>query len=158
MNASIIRLCCSSSLISGVQSVSASKRSLVKIISMLATSNSDRRAVLRKFAKSAFEALPEPSAILLVMLRVAARSCSAKRYFREASSCSERENSLPVTAAARCQISRSSKRNCFSFNPFNRALLLQAPCSSLPAARLARRHAAALGRLPRGQQDLKRHS
>src|SRR5438876_6012518 len=47
--------------------------------SMLATSKTERRDMFRKLAKSAFETLPDPSAILLVMLKVAPRNCSANR-------------------------------------------------------------------------------
>ena len=44
--------------------------------------NVDRRAVFRKFAKSLLERLPEPSAMLLAILKTAPRSCSANRYKR----------------------------------------------------------------------------
>ena len=47
------------------------------MISMLATSNPERRAVFKKFAKAVSEALPDPSAMLFVMLSTAARNCSA---------------------------------------------------------------------------------
>jgi len=46
---------------------------------MFATSKIERLEKLRKFANSFEEWLPEPSAILLVILKAAARNCSAKR-------------------------------------------------------------------------------
>jgi len=44
------------------------------------TSYTDRRTISRNWANSASEVLPDPSAMLWVTLRVAARGCSAKRY------------------------------------------------------------------------------
>src|SRR6266404_3497611 len=80
---------------------------LLKRNRIFATSNVERRAVFRKFAKSIFETLPEPSAMLFVMLRVAPRSCSAKRKRRRLSNRSANRNSFGLNTAARFQISSS---------------------------------------------------
>src|SRR2546423_11827631 len=79
MKAKIIRLSCSSSPIIGLRSAFSMYLFSLNKNKIFATSNVERRAVLRKFAKSIRETLPDPSAILLVMLKTAERSCSAKR-------------------------------------------------------------------------------
>src|SRR5438105_10335590 len=72
MNAKIIRLSSSSSPIMFLTSVLLMYPFLLKRNKIFATSNVERREVLRKFAKSMREMLPDPSAILFVILRTAA--------------------------------------------------------------------------------------
>ncbi len=86
MKAKIIRLSSSSSPMMFLRSVLLMHPFLLNRNKIFATSKVERRAVLRKFAKSMRETLPDPSAMLLVMLKTAARSCSANLKNRRLSS------------------------------------------------------------------------
>ena len=82
----------------------------------------------------ALQALPDPSAMLLVILRAAPRNCSAKRYRCRFSKPSAKRKRFVPASAPRFHISKSSNRNCLS--AISSSSELFARVSLLPAPRL----------------------
>ena len=107
-------------------------------MSMLAHSNVERRAKLRKLRKSLFELLPDPTAILFEIESAAARNCSAYRYRRRSSNLS----AIPLTRspgprhAATLPSFQTETGSHLRASPAQ--LLLPAPRSLPPASRLDR--------------------
>ena len=93
-------------------SISLSNSSLSNTSSMDASSNNDRRAILRNWMNSCLCVLPDPSAMLLGSDKHAARNCSAYRYSLRPSSRPAIWWKSTARSQALFQICRSSNRQC----------------------------------------------